>query len=117
MPHKYSSYIELLPEKADAWRNFCICISCSNNVGRPVALLNKIVNKKERVLTHLKKCNHFKNLYPEKFVEFFGSETESENTVNSKKRPCNNSVSTSTSQTSMYLKINNLNKIYKILMF
>src|SRR5688572_2532920 len=112
MPHKYNSYIELLSEKADVWRNFCICVSCRDTIGRPAALLNKFVNKNERIRTHLKKCEHFKKMYPEKFVEFFELEIENENLK--KKRLRDNSVSASTSQTSMYLKKKQFNKIYKI---
>lgn len=113
MPHKYNSFIELLPEKADIWRNYCICTSCRDTIGRSTALLNKIVNKNERIRTHLKRCEHFKNMYPEKFVEFFESEIENENTVNSNKRSRNDSVNNS----SRYLKINKVNEIYYIKYF
>ena len=35
----------------------------------------KFSNKTERIRTHLRKCQHFKNKYPEIYAEFFETET------------------------------------------
>src|SRR5438067_571578 len=112
MPHNFSSFIEVLPEKEDAWRFYCICVACSEVNGRPTALLNKFPNKSERVKNHLKKCKCFREKYPEQFGEFFRmQEIEEENdeivenNATSKKRVRResfNSTISSFSQTSMY---------------
>ena len=60
MPHKYINYIQLLSEKADKWRRYCICVSCKERLGYDVALLNRFPNKSERIITHLKRCSNFK---------------------------------------------------------
>jgi len=91
MPSDYKPFIEILPEKADSWRNYCICIACRDVNGRPNTLLKKFPNKTERVKNHLKKCLNFKNKYPEMFDEFFGSEiartgNEFDENMNSNKR-------------------------------
>src|ERR1051325_359589 len=92
MASNYKTFVEILPEKADNWQNFCICIACREAAGRQNALLNKFPNKTERIHNHLKKCQHFKNKYPEIFDEFFGSQIEKresnelDETINSKKR-------------------------------
>jgi hypothetical protein len=39
MPHNLSDFIEVLTEKADAWRFYCICFACIEVNGRPAALL------------------------------------------------------------------------------
>ncbi|CAG8851458.1 40312_t:CDS:1, partial [Gigaspora margarita] len=57
--HQLTSYIEILEEQADEWRNYAICCACRDALGRPTALLNKFSNKSERVKNHLKKCQHF----------------------------------------------------------
>ncbi|CAG8823808.1 20162_t:CDS:1, partial [Dentiscutata erythropus] len=59
--HKLTSYIEILEEKADEWRNYAICCACCDTLGRPTALLYKFSNKGEHVKNHLKKCQHFIN--------------------------------------------------------
>jgi hypothetical protein len=60
MASNYKSFIEILPEKVDIWRNYCICIACRDVAGCPNAILKKFPNKTERIQTHLKKCQHFK---------------------------------------------------------
>jgi len=92
MAANFKTFVEILPEKADNWRNYCICIACRDVNGRPNALLQKFPFKTERVRNHLKKCQHFKNKYPEIFFELFASETErmeinefDENIVSSKR--------------------------------
>ena len=81
MASNYKNFVEILPEKADNWRNFCICIACRDVNGRPSTLLQKFPFKTERVKNHLKKCQHFKNKYPKLFAEFFLSEVKSENVM------------------------------------
>ena len=76
MAFNFKNFAEILSEKADNWRNYCICIACRDVNGRPNALLQKFPFKTERVKNHLKRCQHFKNKNPELFVEFFGSEAE-----------------------------------------
>jgi hypothetical protein len=75
MASNYKPFIEILPEKADAWRNYCICKACNEVEGRSNAILKKFPNKTERIRTHLKKCQHFKNKFPEIYAEFFEIET------------------------------------------
>ena len=82
MASNYKNFVEILPEKADNWRNYCICIACKDINGLQDTLLQKFPFKAERVKNHLKKCQNFKNKYPETFAEFFTSKTESES-VNS----------------------------------
>src|SRR5688572_5804290 len=68
-----SKYIEVLPEKADRWRNYAICIGCVNVVSRDYAVEKKFSNKTERSLKHLKKCENFKTWFPKDEVdEVFG---------------------------------------------
>ncbi|CAG8582835.1 4007_t:CDS:2 [Ambispora gerdemannii] len=98
MPHKYTSYIEILSEKADQWRNFCICISCRNIISCPAALLQKFPNKSDRVRNHLKKCIHFKEKHPDIFEKFFGSIKES--ALNSKRSRIESSSSSTYSSRS-----------------
>ena len=74
MSSNFKTFVEILPEKADNWWNYCICIACRDVNGRPNALLQKFPFKTERVKNHLKKCQHFKNKNPELFAEFFGSD-------------------------------------------
>jgi hypothetical protein len=76
MAANFKTFVEILQDKADNWRNYCICIACRDVNGRPSALLQKFPFKTERVRNHLKKCQHFKNKYPEIFVELFVSEKE-----------------------------------------
>jgi hypothetical protein len=111
MPHNYSSFVEILTEKADSWRHYCICAACSEVNGRSNALLNKFPNKSERIRNHLKKCQHFKEMYPDQFAELFVTEDEEkddntvDNTVKSKKRirkDSSGSVYSSISRTSMF---------------
>ena len=53
--HKWNLIInEILPEKADIWRNYCICNACNEAVGRPNAILKKFPNKTKRIRTPLK---------------------------------------------------------------
>jgi hypothetical protein len=116
MPHNLSDFIEVLTEKADAWRFYCICFACIEVNGRPAALLKKFPNKSERIKTHLKKCKCFKEKYPEQFAELFNmqqikekDEEAAENIETSKKRARResfNSTISSFSQTSMYFYIN-----------
>ena len=105
-------FVEILPEKADNWRNYCICIACRDTNGRSDTLLKKFPFKTERIRTHLKKCEHFKNKYPEMYTVFFEAETV-DNIENSRKRLHRESTSSaysSISRTSMYiiLFINNI---------
>ncbi|PKB93862.1 hypothetical protein RhiirA5_387009 [Rhizophagus irregularis] len=76
MAANFKTFVEILSEKADNWQNYCICIACRYVNGRPNALLQKFPFKTERVRNYLKKCQHFKNKYPEIFFELFASETE-----------------------------------------
>ena len=78
MSFNYKPFVEILPEKADAWRNFCICVTCKNINGHQDTLLKKFSFKTERIRTHLKKCEHFKNKYSELFTELLELETEGE---------------------------------------
>jgi hypothetical protein len=73
MASNYKSFIEIQPEKADAWRNYCICIACRDVAGRPNADLKKFPNKTERIQTHFKKYQHFKI-----YTEFFEVEKNRE---------------------------------------
>ena len=79
MSFNYKPFIEKLQEKADAWRNFCICIACKNANGRPSALLQKFPHKTERIRNHLKKCQNFKNNNPKIYASFFETELRMEN--------------------------------------
>ncbi|CAB4432851.1 unnamed protein product [Rhizophagus irregularis] len=103
MAANFKTFVEILPEKADNWRNYCICIACRDVNGCLNALLQKFPFKTERVRNHLKKCQHFKNKYPEIFFELFASETErmeinefDENIVSSK-RLCRESTGSNNS--------------------
>ena len=69
MSHNYKSFIEITTEKADLWWYFCICIACRDIEGRQVALLKKMPNKSNRIRNHFKKCNNFKNKYPQQYIE------------------------------------------------
>jgi hypothetical protein len=65
-------------------------------------------NKSNRIRNHFKKCNNFKNKYPQQYIEYFESELEVENELISisKKRLRRESTSStysSTSRASMYL--------------
>ena len=109
MSFNYKPFIEKLQEKADAWRNFCICIACKNANGRPNALLQKFPYKTERIQTHLKKCQHFKSRNPEIYASFFETELRMENdeaTKNLNKRvrreSSGSSIYSSISWTSMF---------------
>ncbi|GES91409.1 ribonuclease H-like domain-containing protein [Rhizophagus clarus] len=75
MSFNYKPFVEILPEKANAWRNYCICIACKDANSRDNALLKKFSYKTERIRTHLKKCQHFKNKYFEIYAELFEVET------------------------------------------
>jgi hypothetical protein len=91
MPSNYKPFVEILPEKADSWRNYCICIAYRDVNGHPNTLLKKFPYKTEQVKNHLKKCLNFKNKNPEMFDEFFGLGTarmddEFDENVNSNKR-------------------------------
>jgi len=112
MSFNYKPFVEILPEKADAWRNFCICVACKDINGHQDTLLKKFPFKTERIRTHLKKCEYFKNKYPEMYTVFFEAETV-DNIENSRKRLRRKSTSSaysSISRTSMYiiLFINNI---------
>ena len=108
MSFNYKPFVEKLQEKADAWRNFCICIACKNANGRPNALLQKFPYKTERIRTHLKNCQNFKSKNPEMYASFFETELREENdkaTEISKKRvrrESSGSVYSSISWTSMF---------------
>ncbi|GES82469.1 zinc finger BED domain-containing protein 1-like [Rhizophagus clarus] len=71
MSFNYKPFVEILPEKADTWRNYCICIACKDANDRDNTLLKKFPYKTERIQTHLKKCQHFKNKYFEIYAELF----------------------------------------------
>ena len=88
MASNYKPFIEILSEKADAWRNYCICNACKEVEGRSNAILKKFPNKTERIRTHLKKCQYFKNKFPEIYAEFFELETSrvENNEENSRKK-------------------------------
>lgn len=109
MSFNYKPFVEILPEKADAWRNFCICIACKDANGRDNALLKKFPYKTERVRTHLKKCQHFKNKYFEIYAELFEVETISgeNNDINNPnkrlRRESTGSVYSTISRSSMYI--------------
>ena len=49
MSFNYKPFVEILPEKADAWRNFCICVACKNINGHQDTLLKKFPFKTERI--------------------------------------------------------------------
>ena len=85
MSSNYKRFVKILPKKADNWRNYCICTACRDTNGRSDALLKKFPFKTERIRTHLKKCEHFKNKYPEMYTVFFEAETV-DNIENSRKR-------------------------------
>jgi len=107
MASNYKPFIEILPEKADAWRNYCICNACKEVEGRSNAILKKFPNKTERIRTHLKKCQYFKNKFPEIYAEFFELETSrvENNEENSRKklrRESTGSAYSSTSWASIY---------------
>jgi hypothetical protein len=108
MSFNYKSFVEILPEKADAWRNFCICIACRDTNGCPDALLKKFPCKTERVRTHLKKCQYFKNKYSEAYAKLFETETVSgeNNNINNPnkrlRRESTGSVYSSISRASMH---------------
>jgi len=104
MAFNYKPFIEILAEKANAWRNYCICIPCKDILGRESAILKKFPNKTERIRTHLKKCEHFKNKFPEIYIELFEIEIirVGNNEENSKKRLRRESYTSSMSWTSMY---------------
>ncbi|CAG8675129.1 1486_t:CDS:1, partial [Dentiscutata erythropus] len=57
--YQFTGYIEVLDEKANEWRNYTICRTCRDAIGRLTALLQKFPNKSERVKNHLKKCKYF----------------------------------------------------------
>ena len=78
MTSDYKHFVEILPEKADNWQNFCICIACRDTNGCDVTLLKRFPFKTERVKNHLKKCHNFKNKYPDMFSELFELGIENE---------------------------------------
>ncbi len=47
MSSNFKHFVEILPEKADVWRNYCICIACRDVNGRPNTLLQKFPFKTE----------------------------------------------------------------------
>jgi len=49
MASNYKPFIEILSEKADAWRNYCICNACKEVEGHSNAILKKFPNKTERI--------------------------------------------------------------------
>ncbi|CAB4485515.1 unnamed protein product [Rhizophagus irregularis] len=114
MAANFKTFVEILSEKADNWQNYCICIACRYVNGRPNALLQKFPFKTERVRNYLKKCQHFKNKYPEIFFELFASETErmeinefDENIVSSKRLRRESTGSIHSAITSISLRSSN----------
>ncbi len=64
-----SKYFEVLPEKADKWRNYAICTGCVKVVSREYAIEKRFSNKTEQILNHLKKCDNFKTWFPKDEVD------------------------------------------------
>ena len=56
-------YIEILPEKADKWHNYAICVGCVKVVNKEYAIEKKFLNKTGQILNHLKKCDNFKSWF------------------------------------------------------
>ncbi|CAB4398255.1 unnamed protein product [Rhizophagus irregularis] len=118
MAANFKTFVKILPEKADNWRNYCICIACRDVNGCLNALLQKFSFKTERVRNHLKKCQHFKNKYPEIFFELFASETKrmeinefDENIVSSKRLRRESTGSVHSAITSISLRSSNNSSI------
>ena len=75
-------YIEILPEKADKWRNYAICIGCVKVVNKEYAIKKKFSNKTKRIVNHLKKCDNFKSWFSKEEVnEVLVNEEVSEDPV------------------------------------
>ncbi|CAJ0637600.1 6973_t:CDS:2 [Entrophospora sp. SA101] len=59
-PHSLTPHIYILNEKANNFNKYVLCLYCRNALGHEVAYQNKLLNKKDRIKSHLKKCENFK---------------------------------------------------------
>ncbi|CAH1769938.1 12605_t:CDS:2, partial [Entrophospora sp. SA101] len=59
-PHSLTPHIYILNEKANNFNRYVLCLYCRNALGHEVAYQDKLLNKKDRIKSHLKKCENFK---------------------------------------------------------
>jgi hypothetical protein len=59
-PHSLTPHIYILNEKANNFNKYVLCLYCRNALGHEAAYQNKFLNKKDRIKSHLKKCENFK---------------------------------------------------------
>ncbi|CAG8799664.1 2483_t:CDS:1, partial [Gigaspora rosea] len=64
--HSFTQFIIQLNEKANKSNKYCICKLQKETTSFTNALQNKFLNKKERVISHLRSCQYFWNAYGEK---------------------------------------------------
>ncbi|CAG8626435.1 5636_t:CDS:2, partial [Racocetra fulgida] len=79
-------FIKVLKEKSNEYNCFAICNACKEARGYDYGYLNKFVNTKRLVKTHLKNCIYFKNKKGEDEAKRILDETNSEKLKNNQKK-------------------------------
>ena len=72
-----TSHIYILNEKANNFNKYALSLYCRIALGHEVAYENKFLNKKDRIKSHLKKCENFKLAVGEQNINQILEEEES----------------------------------------
>jgi len=88
-PHSFKPHFYILNEKANNFNKYALCLYCVNALGHEVAYQSKFLNKKDRIKSHLKKCENFKLAVGEQNInQILEEEEEGMIVLNSQRRAC-----------------------------